>query len=228
MLKLSRFFLSAVAFCIFSINIWAAKLPELPTPPQGILPGARVLSEPPEKKVTSPKRDLPENIMTRQIEARRIEEKAKPIKDAQGKTHYIVDLTEDAPQAYSDKNPPKDKFPDWHKPKMRHLLKALEQELGFEATTLTSWVANSFSAFLTEAQVEKLKKDKRVTRITRDGQIQLSGDPLWRDTWVGGDTFSWGANAVGGGKYSNGTVKVYILDLGVGYHVDCRMWKGSL
>lgn len=62
--------------------------------------------------------------MTREIAARRIEEKTKAIKDAEGKIHYIVDLSDDAAQPYPDHKPSKNRFPDWHKSKMRHLLKA--------------------------------------------------------------------------------------------------------
>ncbi len=141
-----------------------------------------------------------------------------PIKDQEGRIHYIVDLRDDATKGYPNINPPQDKFPDYHKPKMRHLLKDIEKQYALSATNLNSWVANSFSAYLTPGQVEKLKKDKRVTLITENAVLEYSA--LWLNTTTSfGEIIPWGVNAVGT-RLSNNYFRVYVLDSGVAYHTD--------
>ena len=177
------------------------KPPEIPV-------GAPVVTVPPEPRANVP---VAPPVVTAPKEN-------QPIKDQEGRIHYIVDLRDDATKDYPNINPPQDKFPEYHKPKMRHLLKDMEKQYALNATGLTSWVANSFSAYLTPDQVEKLKKDKRVTLVTQDSYAEYSS--VWSDSSYYGETTSWGTTAVGGGKASNNYFRVYVLDAGVGYHVD--------
>lgn len=141
------------------------------------------------------------------------------ITDKNGRILYDVELTEDAAKRYPNVNPPKDKFPDWHKPRMRHLLKAMEKHYGFVAPSMTSWIANSFTAFLTPQQLKKIKKDQRVLDVSEVHRTVLSA--LWSDSQYYSEKISWGVDSMAAKwRYSTGARNVYVLDYGVGYHVE--------
>jgi hypothetical protein len=181
------------------------------------------VSVPPEPRVTIPAVDLPENAMTRANVAARAAALTAPITDAAGRKRYIVDLDDKATDGY-----PKtvanlqDDLPSWHKPEMRNLAAAMGQQYAFRAVAVTSWVGNSFTAFLSDAQVDTLRADPRVTRISVDRKVPLS-TPLWSDSYgQQWQIISWGANAIGQRTSPSGAVQVYVLDAGVGLHQDLQ------
>ncbi len=97
---------------------------------------------------------------------------------------------------------------------------------------MTSWVGNSVTAFVTPDQVMRLQDDWRVKTIFDDVADSFSGDPtpqpsgspgtaLWSDGTSGGETTSWGHQAVNGKVHSvSNNRKVYIIDSGVAAHSD--------
>ncbi len=99
------------------------------------------------------------------------------------------------------------------------MVEAYEKKYGFEYVDMTSWVGNSFSAYLNKKQVEALRNDSGVAQIEEVIEADVSSSPPWYNSSNGSETFSWGRNAVNG-KISNGSRRVYILDTGVGYHSD--------
>lgn len=149
---------------------------------------------------------------------------ATPITDNQGLIRYIIDFTKDAPQGQPTQIKAgellNDGLPEWHKPEMRHFAKGIARQFSLTPLSITSWVGNSITAYLTPDQVVALQNDKRVTLITQDRYLGFSS---WPDSVSGGETTSWGTIAVNGGNPINHTgtnIKVYVLDSGVGYHTD--------
>jgi subtilisin family serine protease len=159
----------------------------------------------------------------------------KPITDANGRVRYIVDLVED--ESTSSKPYQGDKAPPGHdasKESARLARHALISDLtrkskskidevvkvrGIELITSTHLVGTSFTADLTEKQVDQLAKDKRVVRLTQDQYLTPSN--LWNDdpSWYSYPR-SWGNYAMGG-QYlgaSNGTAIIYVVDSGVEAH----------
>lgn len=147
----------------------------------------------------------------------------KPIADEKGDVYYIVDLTKDEQEKYSDERTDlgKARFHERHSGKAQNMVEAFEKQYGFEYQNMTSWVGNSFSAYLNHDQVEKLRSDPRVELVSE--VIAGTVSALWSPTYnsPGSQTLSWGRNAVNG-KISNNTKRVYVLDLGVGYHYDLQ------
>ena len=92
----------------------------------------------------------------------------EPITNDSGLIYYIVDLTDDAQEAYSDYRSTLDRqrFDERHSGKAQNMVAAFENKYGFEYVEMTSWVGNSFSTFLNKAQVEKLRSDPQVVLVS--------------------------------------------------------------
>ena len=147
---------------------------------------------------------------------------AAAIKDNQGRVRYIIDLVEDEkdkPLTFADA---KSEI-DWQKAKSAQLIDDAINLRGVELLGTTSLVGTSFTAFLTEKQVEQFSRDNRVRRVTPDRYAQTSA--LWGSiTDYSGQVRPWGLQAMGvSGGSSNGTATVYVLDTGVALHYDLNM-----
>lgn len=143
-----------------------------------------------------------------------------PIKHADGRIRYIVDLVDDDSDK-PDRSSNATGIVAWKKAKSQRLIDDAVKLRGVELFSTTSYVGTSFTAYLTEKQVEQFSKDKRVERITRDVYIEPSAIP-WDDTVYYGQVLPWGNQALGvnyAGS-SNGIATVYILDTGVESHGD--------
>jgi len=152
----------------------------------------------------------------------------KQITDDKGLVYYIVDLVDHAQDAFSDARTAKGKqrFHERHSGKAQNMVEAFERQYGFDYVEMTSWVGNSFSAYLSQAQVENLRADPRVKLVSEVTEVTLSAAP-WYDSTIPTlespyyETHSWGKNAVTAfSKISNNTRRVYIIDIGVGDHED--------
>lgn len=153
----------------------------------------------------------------------------EPIVDyATGNRSYIVDLVENLQDQFPGtiSIADRDRFGTRPTPQSINLVKSYETKYGFQHTAMTSWVGNSFTAFLTQEQVDALRRDPNVIRVTEDTLLDSSVvGPPWYDTTHSSsqppytETSSWGRNAVNG-KLSNNAVRVYIIDTGVGFHQD--------
>ena len=147
-----------------------------------------------------------------------------PIKDAENRVAVIVDLVDDAHELYSEQISPKyARVKPFHKPQTLNLVDDFEKKYKFTRTGMTSWVGNSFTAYLTSEQIEKLSKDKSVKQISEDRQVQFSAPPPWSNVQSGYATelHSWGRQAVNGkDKLPWSTRKVFIIDSGVAQHDD--------
>jgi Subtilase family len=147
----------------------------------------------------------------------------KPIKDAEGRIRYIVDLVDDdlgKPARFANAS---EKIA-WKQTKSRVLIDDVTRLLGVKLLGSTSLVGTSFIAYLTEKQVEQFSKDSRVALITEDSYLQPSA--LWNNTpEPNGQTTPqvrpWGLDALlTSGASSNGGATVYVLDTGVELHAD--------
>ena len=146
--------------------------------------------------------------------------KSGPIKDSIGRIRYIVDLFDDhkdKPAKFRDAG---HKL-DYHKTKSAQLIAEVSKLRGEELLGTTSLVGTSFTAYLTEKQVEQFAKDKRVKLVTQD--VYLRPSALWNST---NDYYPqvrpWGLHAmdVAWAGPSNGSATVYVLDTGVEMHPD--------
>ena len=175
----------------------------------------------PERVKPYPKIVLPERAMTNALnEADRIK-REMPVTDNLGRIYYTVMLNDNATDGALPEFPSgtENRFGSWHKPSMLRLNAVLEKAYGFTATSVTSWLLNSFSAYLTQTQVVALRKDARVQLIEENHPVQPSA--LWVDGRVSGSDspqVPWGVLALGGPRYSNATTRVWVLDAGVGLH----------
>lgn len=148
--------------------------------------------------------------------------------DDLGRVAYVVDLEEHAEDTFSDVVTAKDldQFGKMHRPQAINMVKSYEEKYGFEHVGMTSWVGNSFGAYLTLEEVDALRADPLVVRVTEDHMVDPSVTfPPWYNTTHSSsqppytETSSWGRNAVNG-KVSNNTRRVYLIDTGVGNHED--------
>lgn len=144
---------------------------------------------------------------------------AEPIKDAQGRIRYIVDLAEDfsgKPETFKDVT----ELIDWHKANSARLIDDVVKLRGVDILGTTSLVGTSFTAYLDEKEADRLRKDKRVVRVTLDAHMAHSA--LWSNTATnGGQLISWGRQAMGvSGNNSTGYATVYVVDTGVEAHGD--------
>ena len=157
----------------------------------------------------------------------------RAIKDEQGRIEVIVDFLDDAHLAYAGKPsltdlPPKDRFV--HLLQTVLLVEAFERSYGFKRTGMTSWVGNSVTAFLTAAQIERLRGDKAVKQLSENALHKFStGLPPngWGNSNIGNEWKSWGHQTVSGDgpvrNAGNSSRVVYVIDSGVADHVDFNM-----
>jgi Subtilase family len=156
----------------------------------------------------------------------------KPIVDGQGRVAVIVDIIDDAEvevsEEISQSVKSKRQFKhalDFHRAKPMNLVDRYESHYGFAHIGMTSHVGTSFTAFLTERQIGKLRKDKYVHLITQDSAGDaFSAPPPWFDNPAspnGGEMHSWGRVAVNGKEKIPGSARrVFIIDSGVAHHDD--------
>lgn len=155
------------------------------------------------------------------------------VRDESGRVHYLIDLRRGSEARFTQVAPPLDGFASWHKTPARHLVRELERQYGLQATGMTSWAGLGFMAFLTPEQVEQLRADPRVERITPDEATSPSG-ALWTNS-TGTEMKTWGKRAVAENTSSTTTAKiptkVYVLDSGIGLHGDLnvvqRVWPAG-
>lgn len=107
------------------------------------------------------------------------------------------------------------------------MIKKYEEKIGFAREGLTTWVGASVTAYLTAAQIERLRADRNVRLLTEDEYVQFSAAATpgpWYPSWTGsawGELNDWGRTAVNGKSLLSGSGrKVYIIDSGVAYHSD--------
>jgi hypothetical protein len=170
----------------------------------------------------------------------------KPITDEQGRIRVIVDLMEEAKDRYLDAARPAierfDPKRDRHHPQVLLLLDAFGRRHGIEPEyrenergererrNITSWVGASVTAYLTEAQIEAIRRDPDVRLVTEDQLSAYASHAVWADSNVGGETVSWGWHAVNGKSSLPGSQRiVYIVDSGVAHHSDLpTLWRRSV
>lgn len=146
-----------------------------------------------------------------------------PIRDSQGRTQYIVSLRQDAADTFPDQISDElaQRFFPRNTPRAKNMVASFERRYSFEATDMTNWVANTFTAYLTQAQVNALREDPQVTLVTELALSTFSAP--WYDNPnppnPATETIGWGRSAVNG-KTSTGGARVYVIDAGVGYHED--------
>jgi Peptidase inhibitor I9 len=128
------------------------------------------------------------NGLTKEEEAkiRRAADSKKVVKDKNGVARFIVDMADDsaakAPAVLTD-----DAMVDWHKNNSKNTIQKVLRNSGSDIKpmlTLEHSLAGVI-AYLTEAQVAKLAKDKLVSRITEDHYAEMSAPPpisTWVDT----------------------------------------------
>mgnify|MGYP000897002614 CR=1 FL=1 len=152
----------------------------------------------------------------------------KPIKDELGRTRVIIDFVDDAHVNY-----PKDPPPGWdnksiHRTQVANLIYGHAKRYGYEPKGMTTWVGNSVTTYLSDAQLKQMRNDKTVKQVSDDALGEFSSSPPWSDTigtYPAYETWSWGRNATNGKVY-NGPInsgsnrRVYIIDSGVAIHSD--------
>ena len=156
-----------------------------------------------------------------------------PIKDDQGRVQVIIDFVDDAHMRYPGTlptMPTKENFESrkgsefFHTEKALALVSDYERRFNFTRTGMTSWVANSVTAFLSLDTINRLQDDPLVKQVSDNQYDQSSSVPPseWSDTTLaGGELDSWGRKAVHGKiSTSNTGRKIYIIDGGVAVHDD--------
>lgn len=167
------------------------------------------------------------------------------IRDEQGRIYYIIDLAEGSDEPYEDAIVEGRTRPmaSRHSRKFTNLITDLAETYKFEDVSATSWVGLSVSAFLDEETANKLRQDRRVTMLTEVTTIEVSTTPPpWQNSpsstydfypSLSYDVQTWGRTAVNGKtSFVNGTpydeqvgYTAYVLDLGVGEHMDLNVGK---
>jgi len=152
-----------------------------------------------------------------------------PITDAMGRISYVVDLTDRLHDSFPATVPASvdlQSFVPRNTPQAINMVVWYEQQYGFQHTDMTNWVGDSFTAYLTPAQLAAIRADPNVVLVTENYFLNSSVSlPPWYDTTHSSseppyyETSSWGRNAVNG-KTSNNTYRIYIIDTGVGLHHD--------
>ncbi|MDQ1815208.1 S8 family serine peptidase [Massilia sp. CCM 9210] len=143
-----------------------------------------------------------------------------PIRNEAGTTHYIVLFADTAAQRYSAKAVSDPRFGAEHDGKVMRLLHEVEAAHRVAATHAYSHTLQGFAAYLTEQQVAALRRDPRIKAVSPNMQADASANSVWADVPVGASTLPWGVQAVGGSAASNGAATVYVIDSGIGNHVD--------
>ena len=173
-----------------------------------------------------------------------------PITNKQNQTLYIVDLKDGTDLAFPDARgadkteSDKSKFQPRHGDRVKNMVEAFQTDYAFDYYDMTSWVGLSFTTYLNEGQLQKIRRDARVSMVTEVTTVEFSqASPPWSNspnppgntpnpapanffnTAGGGWPIdSWGRIAVNG-KVSTAAAKtrVYVLDAGVGNHVDLNV-----
>ncbi len=153
-------------------------------------------------------------------------------KNEKGENLYIFNLNEASAAGISKKTlafEPKakkiseldegDDFRSWQSPEVRALVKGLESDYGIVAVTMTSWLGKSFSAYVNEGTLEKMKSDSRILSF-EISTLNEGGLSSWSDSTEGGEIVSWGKKAVRANDGITTTVPVYVLDSGVLPHTE--------
>lgn len=152
--------------------------------------------------------------------------------DADGRTLYLIDLVPHLQDRFPDSVPAEiaARFQLRHSGRAINMAHSLELQYGFITVDMTSWVGDSVSAYLTPGQVDRVRRDPRVTLVTESEPQQFSVPPPWSDyspvsppnPWFY-EMRSYGHSAMNG-RYSVGTgyPRIYLIDSGVGYHQDLQ------
>ncbi|NHZ78585.1 S8 family serine peptidase [Massilia sp. CCM 8695] len=143
-----------------------------------------------------------------------------PIRNEAGTIHYIVLFADTAAQSYSAKAVSDPRFGAEHDGKVMRLLHEVEAAHRVAATHAYSHTLQGFAAYLTEQQVAALRRDPRIKAVAPNMKADASASAVWQDVQVGASTLPWGVQAVGGSANSNGATSVYVIDSGIGNHVD--------
>lgn len=115
----------------------------------------------------------------------------------------------------------------WHRADARKMVRSLEGDYNFSAISMTSWIAPSLKAYLSERQLAALDADPRVDTIElmEAAGTTFSASPPWDDyTTAGGEGVSYGKVAMDMDDNVTPSATVYMLDAGLGTnglsHVD--------
>lgn len=146
--------------------------------------------------------------------------------DSNGHRLYVVNLRAEVVEHVDPSNEPPARAPmdprnaanfrAWHKPKVRKLVREMEGAYQVEATTMTSYVRPSFSAYMPESTVEALQADDRVENVFPSlSGLDFSQTPPWANTPSGGETIPYGKIAIGTNDAASTTNIVYMIDGGM-------------
>jgi hypothetical protein len=111
---------------------------------------------------------------------------------------------------------------DGHRPKSIKFLNFFEKKYGLSRNGMTSWTTTSMTGFVTEAQIEKIARDKRTTLITENAYQTFSAN----DVITSGESSSWGWSHTTNNTVLNAGVserRVYVIDSGVAAHDDLNV-----
>lgn len=101
-----------------------------------------------------------------------------------GRVKYLIDISRDAIDGFPDIAPPEvsRRFGSRHLDKAKNMARALELQYGLTVVDMTSWVGNSITAYLTVDEMERVRRDRRITLITENSPTSnwFSGPP-WSD-----------------------------------------------
>jgi hypothetical protein len=162
------------------------------------------------------------------------------IRNAEGRISYIFELKESTARSLSKNFLPNDRFQEYQKGQIVNLVKQIEWDHRIQIESMTSWINASFSAFVSDEQLEELKADPRIiaTYANTGGNTFSGADTtaVWNNTrdlsayvWTTAvplptELQSWGKQAVDNRTAnSTGNALVYIVDAGVGQHEDLNV-----
>jgi subtilisin family serine protease len=154
---------------------------------------------------------------------------AEPIKDALGRTEVIIDFNFD-PSTDTEfdgtlTTPEELKWKS-HQPKTVKFLNRYESRYGLTMSGMNSWTKSSLVGFVTQDQLEKLAKDKRVTLITENEYHEHSGFFTASDSITTGESSSWGWSLTTSNTTLNAGSserRIYLIDSGVALHDDLNV-----
>lgn len=149
-----------------------------------------------------------------------------PIRDETGRIYFLIRLHPGAFDSTDATQPAahvSQRFESHHSPQSINGFVEFERRHGFEHKTAISLVGTSISAYLTAEQLARVRADDMVASVTEvtGGNFSTGTPPPWPDdTASGGDTYPWGRTAIGGTTIAGLGPIAYVLDGGVGHHVD--------
>jgi hypothetical protein len=177
-----------------------------------------------------------------------------PITNKQNQILYIVDLIEGVDREFPDVRDPRkkeaddSKFQERHPNRTKNMIEAFQAQYDFEYQDMTSWVGLSFTTYLNAGQLQKIRRDPRVSLVTEVTTVEFSQSPPWSNSPLpptnpptpnpapanffggggGSEISSWGRVAVNGKVStvaSSLKTRVYVLDSGVGNHADLNVMQ---